>query len=144
MDGLFDERLVRPSTLFHAFVSDTAHPIDMYQTDSDVVVKATLPGLKPEEVDVTISGDVLTIKGETKADEEIKREDYFYQQHRYGEFSRSLRLPGELRADEAVATFEDGILTLTVPKAEEIKPKQIKVKSSKAIGGRKETKGKKA
>jgi HSP20 family protein len=100
----------------------------MYQTADDVVIKASLPGVKPEDVDVTITGDTVTIKGETKTEEEIKREDYLYQERRYGAFSRSVRLPGSLQTDKAEAVFENGVLKLTIPKAEESKPKTVKVK----------------
>ena len=90
-----------------------------------------MPGIKPEEVNIDITGDTLTIKGETKAKQEIKKENYLYQERRYGTFSRSVALPGGLKPDRAEATMEDGVLTLTIPKAEELKPKSIKVKAKK-------------
>jgi len=93
------------------------------------VVKATLPGLKPDDVTIDISGDMLTIKGETKAEQEVKKEDYMYQERRYGAFSRSVILPSGLRTEKCEATMEDGVLTLTIPKAEQVKPKAIKVKA---------------
>jgi HSP20 family protein len=102
-----------------------------------VVVKASLPGVKPEDVDITISGDTLTIKGETKTEEEVKREDYLYQERRYGSFSRTIALPSSLQTDKAEATFENGVLTLTIPKIEEVKPKTIKVKPKEVIEGEK-------
>ena len=71
----------------------------------------------------------MTIKGESKAEQEVKREDYLYQERRYGAFSRSVILPSGLKSDKAEATMEDGVLTLTIPKAEEVKPKAIKVKA---------------
>ncbi|MFW6126269.1 MAG: Hsp20/alpha crystallin family protein, partial [Chloroflexota bacterium] len=111
--------------------------LDVYQRPDQLVVKASLPGVKPEDVDITVTGDTLTIQGETKADEEVKREDYIYQEHRYGSFSRSLALPPNLRTDKADASFEDGILTVTIPRAEEAKPKAIKVKPRGMIEGEK-------
>jgi len=93
------------------------------------VVEAALPGLKPEDISIDITGDTLTIKGESKAEQEVKREEYLYQERRYGAFSRSVVLPGGMKSDKADATMEDGVLTLTIPKAEEIKPKAIKVKA---------------
>ena len=132
MDRLFEESLVRPSRLWpEVGVGELA--VDMYQTANDVVVKAALPGLKPEEVDISITGDTLTIKGEHKEEQEVKQEDYFYKEHRYGGFSRSVAIPVQVKSDKAEATFENGVLTLTLPKAEEIKPKQIKVKAKPAI-----------
>lgn len=128
MDKLMEGSFVTPSRSFR-FPEAAAVPIDMYQTDSDVVVKATIPGVKPEELDITINGDTLTIKGETKSDKEVKNENYFYQEHRYGAFRRSVALPTGLKADKAAADFDNGVLTLTIPKAEETKPKSIKVKA---------------
>lgn len=128
MDRLFDERFFVPYRLF-TFGTGEITPIDMYHTDKEVVVKASLPGVKPEEVDISISGDCLTIKGKTKAEEKIEREGYLYQEHRYGAFSRSVALPSDLQTDKAEASFENGILTLTIPKSEEAKPKPIKVKA---------------
>jgi HSP20 family protein len=93
------------------------------------VVKAALPGLKPEDVSIDITSETLTIRGENKAEQEIKKEDYLYQERRYGAFSRSLVLPSGLKPDKAEATMEDGVLTLTIPKAEGVKPKAIKVKA---------------
>ena len=71
----------------------------------------------------------MTIKGESKAEQEVKREGYLYQERRYGAFSRSVVLPGGLKSDKADATMEDDVITLTIPKAEEVKPKAIKVKA---------------
>ncbi len=129
VDSLFDERFFAPYRFFTFSRSETA-PIDMYHTDNKVVVKVALPGVKPEEVEVSITDDILTIKGETKAEEKIEREDYFYREHRYGAFCRTVALPSGLKTDKAEASFEDGVLTLTIPKAEEAKPKQIKVKAT--------------
>jgi HSP20 family protein len=137
MDKLFEDSFVTPSRLLNTFGPGVTTPIDMYHTANEVVVKAALPGVKPEEVDITITGDTLSIKGETKSEEEIKREEYLYQEHRYGTFSRSVTLPGGLDSDKAEASFDDGILTLTIPKSEQIKPKQIKVKAKGVTEGKK-------
>jgi HSP20 family protein len=118
MDRLFEDSFVRPS-----------RALDIYQKPDEVVVKAAMSGVKPEDVNIDITGDTLTIKGERKAENEIKREDYLYQERRYGAFSRTVVLPSGLKSDKAEATMEDGVLTLTIPKAEEVKPKAIKVKA---------------
>ena len=138
MDRLFEESFVRPSRALSLLGEGAAVPIDMYQTDNEVVVKASLPGVKPEELDIHITGDTLSIKGETKAEKEIKREDYHYQERRYGAFARSVTLPGGLQADKAEASFEDGVLTLTIPKSEAVKPKTVKVKAKRVVEGKKE------
>jgi len=137
MDRLFEDSFVTPSRFLSTFGPGGTTPIDMYHTANEVVVKATLPGIKPEEVDITITGDTLTLKGETKSEEEIKQEEYLYQEHRFGTFSRSVTLPGGLDSDKTEASFENGILTLTIPKSEKVKPKQIKVKAKGAIEGKK-------
>ena len=129
MDRLFEDSFVRPSRALAAIGEVAAPALDVYQTPNEVVVKAALPGLKPEDVSIDITGETLTIKGESKAEQEIKKEDYLYQERRYGAFSRSVVLPSGLKSDKAQATMEDGILTLTIPKAEEVKPKAITVKA---------------
>ena len=137
MDRLLEESFVRPSRHWGLFAAESTLPIDVYQKPEELVVNAALPGVKPDEVDITISGDTLTIKGETKATEEVKREDYLCQEHRYGAFSRSVGLPSGLQSDKAEATFENGVLTLTIPRAEDVKPKTIKVKTKGLIEGEK-------
>jgi len=132
MDRLFEDSFVRPSRVLAAF-GETAMPaLDVYQTPNEVVVKAALPGVKSEDVSIDITGDTLTIKGEHKAEQEVKKEDYLYQERRYGSFSRSVVLPSGLKPDKAEATMEDGVLTVTIPKAEEVKAKTIKVKAKEA------------
>jgi HSP20 family protein len=105
--------------------------IDVYETDNDVVVKAVMPGVKADEINISVDRDVLTLRGETKAENEEKDEDrnYHFREIRYARYARSLRLPTLVDSDKAKAEFEDGILTLTLPKAEAVKPKSITVKA---------------
>lgn len=133
MDSLFEDSFVSPAAFSTAGLTDVA--MDMYETDSDIVIKAELPGVKPEEVNISVANDVLTIKGEHKEEQEDKEANYWWKEMRYGNFSRSLRLPSLVNSDKAEAEFENGVLTLTIPKAEEVKPKQIKVRQSKMIEG---------
>ena len=137
MDRLMEESFVRHPRALWLLGDGGLPPIDMYQTPNELVVKAALPGVKPDEVDITISDGTLTIKGETKATEEVKREDYLYQEHRYGAFNRSIALPSTLESDKAEATFDNGVLTVTIPRAEEVKPRTIEVKTKGAIEGEK-------
>ncbi|MGA2286618.1 MAG: Hsp20/alpha crystallin family protein [Dehalococcoidia bacterium] len=109
--------------------------LDLYETDNEIVIRGTLPGVKPEDVDITISGDLLTIKGETKRDEEKRRRNYYRQESWYGSFVRAITLPTQVDADKAEATFEDGILKLTIPKAASARPKTITVKPAKMVEG---------
>jgi len=126
MDRFFNDRFIIPSSICG---NGLDVPIDVYQTNDAVTVKATLPGTTPDDIDVSITDDTLTIKGETKSGDEVKAENYYRKERRYGSFSRSIVLPSLLKTDKAEANFEDGVLTLTIPKAEETKPKQIKIKA---------------
>jgi HSP20 family protein len=135
MDRLFDESFIRAPRSWTGDEGAWDFALDMYQTDNDVVVKANVPGMDPEEVDITITGDTVTIRGEHKEEQETKDQDYFRKEIRYGNFNRSVTMPVPVKSDKAEATFENGILTLTLPKAEEAKPKQIKVKAKKMIEG---------
>jgi HSP20 family protein len=103
--------------------------VDMYQTDNEVVVKAAIPGVKGDDVQINVTGEVLTIKGEVKEKEEAKERAYHIREQRWGMFERTLALPTDVVADKARAEFENGILTVTLPKAEEVKPKTITIKS---------------
>jgi HSP20 family protein len=90
-------------------------------------VTAALPGVKPNDVEITMVGQTLTLRGEMKAGDEVEKDQYLYRERRYGAFSRTLQLPVRVEGDKAEATFTDGILTLRVPKAEEVKPRQIRI-----------------
>lgn len=129
MGHLMSESFLRPWPSPGMFFGGEAPPLDMHETDSEVVVEATLPGVKPEEVDVQVTGNVLTIKGERKEQEEKKEASYIYQEQRFGSFCRSVTLPTEVVVDKAKAEFEDGVLTLTLPKSETVKSKTIKITS---------------
>lgn len=129
MDRLFEESFIRPRAGWLAPLGAEALAVDMYETDQDVIVKSSVPGVKPEDIDITITGDTLTIKGETKTEEKVEKANYIRQERRYGAFSRSVTLPTSIVAEQAKAEFDNGVLTLTLPKAEEVKPKTIKVKA---------------
>ena len=129
MNRLFDESFVGPSVGRLAPVESGALAVDMYETYEDVVVKTALPGVDPEDVDVSITGSTLTIKGQTRAEEEVEEEDYVYRERRFGTYSRSLTLPAPVEADQAEAEYENGVLTLRLPKAEGAKPKAIEIKT---------------
>ncbi len=107
-------------------------PMDMTETDNEVKVMASLPGVKPEDVEITVTGNTLNIKGEFKAEEETERGNVYFRERRYGSFHRSLMLPSDVEADKAEATFENGVLKLTLPKTEEARPKQIEVKGQQS------------
>jgi HSP20 family protein len=101
----------------------------MYETDDGFVVKATLPGVKADDLKVTAVGSDVTIQGETKAEEDIEESNYIYRERSFGSFRRTVTLPKGVDVDKAEATFEDGVLTLSFPKPEESKAKTVQVKA---------------
>jgi len=107
---------------------DFTPAIDVYQDNDNVIVETPLPGVDPEKVEITIENDVLTISGKSEDEKEVKRENYYRKEVRKGSFSRSVILPMSVKADMAEAHSEKGILKITIPKAEEAKPKKIAVK----------------
>ena len=129
LDRFMDQSLFGPSSRFEAFVG--LIPVDVYQTEDDVVIKATAPGLTADDIQISIAGDTLSISGEIQEQTEQEGREYFVRERRVGSFSRSITLPTTVNADKAVADFEDGILTLTLPKVEAVKPKKITVKAKK-------------
>ncbi len=129
MDRLFDEAFTRPWSGRDGTSGAYTPAIDMYQTENDVVVKAAVPGMKPEDVQINVTGDTLTIKGESDESHETKEKSYHIRERRWGTFERSIPLPTLISADKARAEFENGVLTITLPKAEEVKPKTIAVKA---------------
>ena len=136
MDRLWDEEFFRPLRLWHTTWEEEGWvPLDVYHTKEAVVVKAALPGVKPEEVDITIEDNRLSIRGEVKAETERTEKDYLLRERRFASFRRVVRLPRGLNPDKAEATFENGSLTLTIPKAEETRTKSIKVKAHTPIEG---------
>jgi HSP20 family protein len=105
--------------------------LDMYETDTEVIVKVTLPGYKPEDIQVTLTGDTLSIKGETKSElgDRDEKKSYIHREIRRGSFQRVVTLPAGIKGDDTKAEFLNGLLTLTIPKAEETKPKTIQIKT---------------
>jgi HSP20 family protein len=126
MDRLFDDAFTRPISLSGGSVVPA---IDLYQNDDEVVVKAALPGLKSDDVQISITADVLTLRGEFKQESEKKETTYHIREQRYGSFERAIMLPTDVQSDKAKADFENGILTVTLPKAETVKPRTISIKA---------------
>lgn len=128
MDRLFEDAMVNPSHM-----RDGQHggqlPLDIYTTPDAIVIRASVAGVNPEEVDITVEGSTVSIHGEIKPNKPEDGATWLLQEQRYGAFSRTLDLAMPVQAEKADARFENGVLTLTIPKAEEIKPKIIKVKS---------------
>ena len=128
MDRLFDDAFTRP--LGFGLGTEALLPaIDLYQTENEVVVKAALPGIKPEDVQISITGDVLTLRGDFKQENEQKEKTYHMHEQRHGLFERSIPLPTVVETEKAKADFENGVLTIVLPKAEAVKPKTISIKA---------------
>jgi HSP20 family protein len=128
MNSLFQESLVQPDgTRPEGGATTATLPLDITEGENDFVVMASLPGIKPEDVQTTVLGDTLTIRGESKADTEQKGQNWLVRERRFGSFQRSVTLGTAVIADKATAHFEHGVLTLTLPKSEQARPKQIKL-----------------
>lgn len=109
-------------------VSLKAPSLDVYEEKDEIVVKADLPGMNKDEIEVTVTGDVVTIKGEKKKEEEVKEKDYYRRERSYGSFVRSVELPCEVKSDQIKANFKEGVLEVRMPKTEEAKKKSVSIK----------------
>ncbi len=127
MDRLWD-RVLGEKHFAGKFAEEWAPSVDISETKDDFVVKAELPGLDAEDVNVSISGDILTIKGEKKKETEDKDEHHHYIERYAGSFQRVFQLPSDVKGDEIEATFDKGVLKITLPKVEEAKKKEIEIK----------------
>lgn len=123
-DSFFEERPRRKVEE----VGEWLPSLDLPETKNDLVVKAELPGLDPKDIDISLSDCVLTIKGEKKQGKEEKEENYHLIERSYGSFTRSVRLPGDVQSDKITASYKNGVLRVTLPKSEEAKKKEIKIK----------------
>lgn len=108
-----------------------APPVDIYETEDAIILKAELPGIDPKDVEVRVEDNTLYLKGERKFEKEVKEQNYHRVERSYGSFARSFSLPNSINADQVKAEFKDGLLTLTMPKREEAKPKTIKIDVTK-------------
>ena len=129
MDRLWDDyfgagrRALRP-------LAEFAPAVDVKETAEAVVVKAEVPGMDAKDINISVTGDVLTIKGEKKSEREEKEENYHLVERSYGSFSRSLVMPAAVNLDKIEAKYDKGVLTVTCPKKEEVKPKPIEIKTA--------------
>jgi HSP20 family protein len=104
--------------------------LDVFEQDEVYVVKASVPGVNPDDLNITLEDNVLTIQGELQAEESIEEGQYHLRERRYGSFGRTLRFPVAVNANAVTANYENGVLTLSVPKAEEVKPKRIAINAN--------------
>ncbi len=133
MDRLFDDFFspVRRSTRELAArglaAMEWEPAVEMYETDHEVVVRAEMPNIDPKSVDISVTSDAITLKGQTKSEEEQKDRNYYRRELRYGAFVRTLSLPTEVKSAEAKATYKDGVLEVKIPKSERVRPTSVKV-----------------
>ncbi len=119
---LFGDRWPLPT------ISIKAPSLDVFEEKDELVVKADLPGMNKDEIEVTVTENVVTIKGEKKKEEEVKEKDYYRRERSYGSFVRSVELPCEVKSDQIKANFKDGVLEVRMPKTEEAKKKAVSIK----------------
>ncbi|NOY65353.1 MAG: Hsp20/alpha crystallin family protein [Nitrospirae bacterium] len=132
----FDEFFRRPFSLFGPSwlprvkmpgFEEISPSVDIFEEGDDVVVKAELPGMKKDDIEVTLSDDTITISGEKKREEKVEKKNYYRYERSFGSFTRSFRLPVDVQTDKAKATFKDGILEIRIPKTEEAKQRARKL-----------------
>jgi HSP20 family protein len=127
MDRLFDDFFTTRRPGRELATAEWAPSIEMFETEHAVVVRAELPNVDPKQVEITVTNDAVTLRGETKHEEERKERNYYRREIRYGSFSRTLPLATEVQSAEAKATYKDGVLEVTLPKSERVKPTSVKV-----------------
>ena len=128
IDHLVENAFARPRGEWLATIFDEP-AVDLYETDGRIKLDVPLPGMKPEEVELTVTGKTLTIKGERRSKAEVKKEDYYRHETRYGAFTRSVTLPEMADMGQPEATFEHGVLTVSFPKVTTEPPKRIEIKT---------------
>jgi HSP20 family protein len=128
IDRLFDSPLDALTSSSQQFLSGWLPTIDLFEERDHLVLKAELPGMKKEDIDIQLHGDVLTLSGERKEEEKFEKADTYRAERFLGRFQRTLTLPVAVNADKVQASYKDGVLTVTLPKVEQAKPKQIELK----------------
>lgn len=134
MDRLFEDSFVRPRGWGSQLLESTALPLDVSVTPDELVVEAALPGVSPDDVEITVENGTLSIRGEYRSERKEGEGDYLIREIRRGEFSRSVALPSGVEPDKASASFDNGVLTLRIPKAEQVKPRQIRISTDGSKG----------
>lgn len=127
MNRLFEQTLARTREEEGIAASTWMPAVDIYETPDQVVMKAELPGLTREDIEINVRDNALSLRGQRKFEKDVKEENYLRIERAYGSFQRSFTLPVTIQQDKIKAVFKDGVLELTLPKAEEARPKQIKI-----------------
>jgi len=135
MEKRFEDFFRRPFSMLPSWMPRIKMPeleelspsVDIFTEGDEVVIKGELPGMKKDDIDVSITKDTITISGEKKKEEKVEKKDYYSLERSYGSFKRSFALPSEVQTDKATANFKDGVLEIRVPKTEEAKAKEKKI-----------------
>jgi len=130
MDRLWDEYFGAGRRAFRPMEEAWLPAVDVSETGDKITVKAEIPGMEAKDIDISMVGDTLVIKGEKKAEKEEKDENYHMVERSYGSFSRSMKLPATVDPDNVDASYKNGVLTIVLPKKEEVKPKPIEIKAT--------------
>jgi len=129
MDRLWDEYFGAGRRGLQPLEEAWLPAVDVSESEDKITVKAEIPGLEAKDIDISMSGDTLTIKGEKKTETEEKEENYHLVERSYGSFRRAMKIPATVDADKVEATYKNGVLTVVLPKKEEVKPKAIEIKA---------------
>lgn len=129
MDRLWDEYFGPGRRALKPLEEEWMPAVDVSETTDKITIKAEIPGMEANDIDISMVGDTLTIKGEKKVEREEKEENYHMVERSYGSFSRSMKLPVSVDSDKVDATYKNGVLTVVLPKKEEVKPKPIEIKA---------------
>ena len=127
MDRLFEDSFIRPTTWTGLAAGQIAVPVDLWETNDAYHLRADLPGLAPEDIDINVTQDTVALSGETKAPQDVASDGWLRQERRTGKFQRAFTLPVQIDPDKVQASFQHGVLELVVPKADQVKPRTIKV-----------------
>ena len=133
MDRLFEDSVIRPNMWSGLAAGQIAVPVDLWETNDAYHVTADLPGLTPDQIDINVTSDTVSLSGEVKGKTDVTSEGWLRQERRVGKFQRAFTLPVQIDPDKVQATFEHGVLELVLPKADQVKPRTIKVNATKAI-----------
>lgn len=132
MDRLFEDSFIRPSIASGVPGGQIAVPVDLWETADSYFLRADLPGLTAGDIDINVTADTVAITGELKGQQDVTNDGWLRQERRQGKFQRAFTLPTQLDANKVEATFENGVLHLVLPKAEAVRPKQIKITAKTA------------
>lgn len=133
MDRLFEDSFIRPTTWSGLPAGTIAVPVDLWETKDAYHLRADLPGLTSEDLDINVTADTVAIAGEMKTQTDVSNDGWLRQERRVGKFQRAFTLPVQIDPDKVTANFDHGVLDLTLPKADQVKPRTIKVNANKAI-----------